>query len=72
MLMQTEGRRILLLPAWPADWTAEFKLHAPLQTTVEGRVEAGKIVRLKVTPESRRKDVEVKGGSDPDFIARRR
>jgi hypothetical protein len=72
MLMQTERRRILLLPAWPADWTAEFKLHAPLQTTVEGRVEAGKIVRLKVTPESRRKDVEVKGGSDPDFIARRR
>jgi hypothetical protein len=62
MLMQTEGKRILLLPAWPADWTAEFKLHAPLQTVVEGRVEGGKIVRLKVTPESRRKDVEVPGG----------
>jgi alpha-L-fucosidase 2 len=62
MLMQTEGKRILLLPAWPADWSADFKLHAPLQTIVEGRVEGGKVVRLKVTPESRRKDVEMSSG----------
>jgi hypothetical protein len=57
MLMQCDGRRILLLPAWPADWTADFKLHAPYQTTVEGRVEGGKIVKLKVIPASRAKDV---------------
>ena len=36
MLMQTDGRRIQLLPAWPRDWTADFKLYAPYQTTVEG------------------------------------
>jgi hypothetical protein len=59
MLMQTEGRKIFLLPAWPKDWDCEFKLHAPYQTVVEGKVIAGKIVDLKVTPKSRRKDVEV-------------
>jgi len=57
MLMQCDGREIRLLPAWPREWTADFKLHAPYNTTVEGRVENGKVVDLKVTPESRRKDV---------------
>jgi hypothetical protein len=57
MLMQTDGKKILLLPAWPKEWNASFKLHAPYQTTVEGRVENGKVVDLKVTPTSRTKDV---------------
>jgi alpha-L-fucosidase 2 len=57
MLMQTDGKAIHLLPAWPADWNASFKLNAPYQTTVEGRVENGKVVDLKVTPESRTKDI---------------
>jgi hypothetical protein len=57
MLMQCNGREIRLLPAWPKEWTADFKLHAPYNTTVEGRVENGKVVDLKVTPESRRKDI---------------
>ena len=57
MLMQTDGRKIYLLPAWPKDWNAEFKLHAPYKTVIEGRVENGKLVDLNVTPESRRKDV---------------
>jgi alpha-L-fucosidase 2 len=59
MLMQTDGRRIHLLPAWPANWTADFKLHAPLATTVEGHVEVGKVTRLVVTPPARAKDVIV-------------
>ena len=65
MAMQCDGQHIRLLPAWPADWTADFKLHAPYQTTVEGHVENGKITNLKVTPESRAKDVIVEpvGGS---------
>ena len=57
MLMQTDGKKIILLPAWPKEWNASFKLHAPYQTTVEGRVENGKVVDLKVTPESRIKDI---------------
>ena len=59
MLMQCDGKRIQLLPAWPADWTADFKLHAPYQTTVQGHVENGKVTDLKVTPESRAKDVVI-------------
>ncbi len=59
MLMQCDGRRIQLLPAWPGDWTADFKLNAPYRTTVEGRVENGKITDLKVTPKSRAKDVVI-------------
>ena len=46
MLMQCDGRRIQLLPAWPADWNATFKLHAPFQTTVEGTVTGGKLSAL--------------------------
>jgi alpha-L-fucosidase 2 len=59
MLMQCEGKRILLLPAWPKECNASFKLHAPMQTVVEAKVRGGKIEDLKVTPDSRRADVEV-------------
>ncbi len=59
MLMQCDGRRIQLLPAWPTDWTADFKLHAPYQTIVEGHVEHGKVTGLKVTPANRAKDVVI-------------
>ncbi len=59
MLMQAEGRRILLFPAWPRGWDVEFKLHAPGNTVVEGVYRAGKLERLSVTPESRAGDVEV-------------
>lgn len=57
MLLQSEGTKLLLLPAWPLDWDAQFKLHAPLSTTVEGTVHAGHLVSLSVTPRSRRGDV---------------
>jgi hypothetical protein len=59
MLMQTDGKAIHLLPAWPKDWSADFKLHAPYNTIVEGRVKNGELIDLKVTPESRRKDIIV-------------
>lgn len=29
--MQTIGREIRLLPAWPKQWDVDFKLHAPYQ-----------------------------------------
>ena len=62
MLMQTDGRVIRLLPAWPASWDADFKLHAPYQTVVEGRVRGGKVEALQVTPEERCRDVVVGNG----------
>jgi len=63
MLMQCDGKKIVLLPAWPKEWNAEFKLHAPYQTVVEGEVKNGALVKLKVTPSSRRGDVVMANGS---------
>jgi alpha-L-fucosidase 2 len=57
MLMQFDAGAIRLLPAWPKEWKAEFRLHAPGRTVVEGRVEEGEIRELRVAPESRRRDV---------------
>ncbi len=57
MLLQYEGDRIRLLPAWPKHWDVDFKLHAPRKTTVEGSVRNGDIMDLKVSPAFRRKDV---------------
>ena len=57
MLVQEVPGKILLLPAWPKEWDVNFKLHAMQNTTVEGEVKDGKIVHIKVVPETRRKDV---------------
>jgi hypothetical protein len=57
MLLQTDGDRIFLFPAWPKEWDVEFKLHAPRQTVVEGVHRDGRLTSLKVTPGSRRADV---------------
>ncbi len=57
MLMQTDGRKIYLLPAWPKEWSTEFKLHAPFQTTISGSVRDGQIFDLVVIPQSRRADI---------------
>jgi hypothetical protein len=57
MLMQCQGKKIVLLPAWPANWDADFKLNAPYQTTVQASVRGGVVVSLNVTPASRLADV---------------
>jgi alpha-L-fucosidase 2 len=57
MLLQTDGRKIYLLPAWPQGWDVDFKLHAPYQTVVQATVRGDKVVRLKVTPAARRSDI---------------
>jgi len=66
MVLQTEPAsgeacdgRIHLLPAWPRDWDLDFKLHAPGNTTVEGRYHHGTIEFLRVTPPERRKDIRL-------------
>lgn len=59
MLMQTDGQKIVLFPAWPAEWDVKFKLHAPHQTTVECELQGGKIRKLDVLPKERAKDVKI-------------
>ena len=57
MLVQSDGDKIHVLPAWPEDWDVSFKLTAAKNTTVEGVYQNGRLAELKVTPESRRKDI---------------
>jgi alpha-L-fucosidase 2 len=57
MLMQTDSKKILLLPAWPKEWDADFKLNAPYQTTVQGKIRNGKLTDLIVIPPERAADV---------------
>lgn len=57
MLLQHVDEKILLFPAWPQDWDVTFKLHAPGNTTIEARLENGRLVDLQVTPDSRRADI---------------
>ena len=60
MLMQTVDSTIYLLPAWPKEWNGSFKLHAPYNTVVEGKVINGEIKDLHVSPKERMKDIIIK------------
>ena len=58
-VVQTTGRRIFVNPSLPKEWNAEFKVFAPYQTTVEGKIVDGKVAELRVTPEERAGDVTI-------------
>lgn len=68
MLIQTDGRTVVLLPAWPKNWNAEFRLRAPYLTTVEGAVRNGELQFLRVDPPERSADLLV---ASPDGAIRR-
>ena len=57
MLLQVDGKKLFLFPAWPKDWDVDFKLHAPFKTTIEGRLKGGKLTLLNVLPASRKQDI---------------
>ena len=57
MLLQSDGRKIFLLPAWPSGWDVDFKLHAPNRTAVRASLKDGKMVHLEVNPPNRKDDV---------------
>ena len=42
MLLQSDGARIRVLPAWPKEWDARFRLHAAARTVVTGEVRGGR------------------------------
>ncbi|PZP44413.1 MAG: hypothetical protein DI598_14555 [Pseudopedobacter saltans] len=60
MLLQTDGKKIFLLPTWPKEWNGKFKLHAPYNTTVQATILNGKVSKLDVFPKGRLSDVYVK------------
>ncbi len=59
MLVQETDGKILLLPAWPADWDVDFKQHLAGNTIISGTVKEGKLVKWDIEPASRRKEVIV-------------
>lgn len=58
MLLQEANGKILLFPAWPKNWNVHFKLYASNNTTVEAKLEKGKLQLLKVIPEDRKQDIQ--------------
>lgn len=66
MILRCEGRRIYVLPAFPADWDVKFRLYAPHRTVVEGEYEGGRLKRLQVWPEERKNDIVLPDWMKPD------
>ncbi len=59
MLVQEANGKILLLPAWPADWDVDFKLHLERNTIIRGKVVDGKLTGWSVKPVDRKRDVVI-------------
>lgn len=59
MLLQTNGNKIYLFPAWPKEWDVDFKLHASKNTIVSGKLINGAVRDLVVFPKERTQDVEI-------------
>lgn len=54
---QINGKKIMLLPAWPNDWDADSKLHVYYRATVQGKIIHGKLTRPPVSPAGRIADI---------------
>ncbi|GAO43000.1 DUF5703 domain-containing protein [Flavihumibacter petaseus] len=61
MLLQNVDTRIFILPAFPASWKVDFKLHAFDNTVVRVKSDGNKIAQMDVFPVSRKKDVVIPG-----------
>ncbi|MCY2990174.1 MAG: DUF5703 domain-containing protein [Planctomycetota bacterium] len=61
MLVQEGRGTIYLLPAWPAEWDADFKLHLEGGTVLTGTVKDGKLLHWECAPAARLADVVVCG-----------
>jgi len=59
MLVQEAGDKILLLPAWPSNWDADFQLHLSRQTIITAKIVNGELADWAISPEYRKKDVVV-------------
>ena len=61
MIVQEGAGKIRLLPAWPAQWNLDFKLHLEHGAIVTGTVKDGKLMAWDIEPKSRKADVTVGG-----------
>jgi hypothetical protein len=66
MLLQSgddgfDNATVVVFPAWPCTWDVDFKLAAPLNTTVSVRYVKGKLERFDVEPTARKSAVTFAG-----------
>lgn len=59
MLVQEAEGKIFLLPAWPAGWDVDFKLHVTGGGVLTGTVQKGKLVGWQIQPRNRKAEVVV-------------
>jgi len=59
MLLQTEGDRIYLLPAWPKEWNVKFKLHIPGNRQIEAEWKDGKMAAVRKYPAGNDAEVNI-------------
>jgi hypothetical protein len=62
MLLQAVGDKIHLAPACPAEWSVDFRLHAPGGAVVTARIERGEVVTWDIQPQHLRDRVVIGGG----------
>ncbi|HZY64244.1 MAG TPA: DUF5703 domain-containing protein [Edaphobacter sp.] len=48
MIVAPADKGIYLLPAWPKDWDADFRLHLPHQASITGNIQNGKMTRHNI------------------------
>ena len=58
-LMEPEGKKLVLFKSWPPEWDGDYRRQAPDDTTVELSIRSNKLVKLLVTPASRRTDLVI-------------
>ena len=58
-LMEPQGKKIILFKSWPPEWDGDYRMQAPEDTTVELSIRSNKLVKLLVTPASRRTDLVI-------------
>ncbi len=54
MLAQEGNGKIYLLPAWPGEWDADFKVHLSQGVVITGTVKEGKLTQWDITPKTRK------------------
>lgn len=49
MLVQCNGDKVFVLPAWPEEWDVDFKLHIPGKLVVEGVYMDGEMIKKQIS-----------------------
>jgi hypothetical protein len=50
MLVQCQDNKIFLLPSWPKEWNASFKVHIPGGQILEGKYDSNKGLMIQKKP----------------------